>query len=147
MSDNFINSFCKVQFLCYEGEPNWLGLIVLFPLVIIFGSIIVVIFGGIFGWLSDIGENINNGFRNFFRKRPERKQAEKERKQAEKERKQAELEQLNRKQRVFRVVSLPFRWTGNVISTIYQFVIGLVIVLAIIGLVVQLIQGIYNYIV
>ena len=38
MSDNFINSFCKVQFLCYEGEPNWLGLIVLFPLVIIVAS-------------------------------------------------------------------------------------------------------------
>ena len=38
MFDNFINSFCKVQFLCYEGEPNWLGLIVLFPLVIIVAS-------------------------------------------------------------------------------------------------------------
>ena len=21
----FIPSFCKVQFLCYEGTPNWLG--------------------------------------------------------------------------------------------------------------------------
>ena len=38
MFDSFINSFCKVQFLCYEGEPNWLGLIVLFPLVIIVAS-------------------------------------------------------------------------------------------------------------
>jgi len=23
--DNFIAGFCKVQFLCYEGAPNWLG--------------------------------------------------------------------------------------------------------------------------
>ena len=21
----FISSFCKVEFLCYEGSPNWLG--------------------------------------------------------------------------------------------------------------------------
>ena len=140
MFDNFIISFCKVQFLCYENEPNWLGLIVLFPLVIIFGLIIVFIFGGIFGWLSDIGDNINNGIRNFFREKPERKQAEKEREQAE-------LEQLNRIQKVFRIIFLPFRWIGNVFSTLYEFVIGLVIVLAIIGLVVQLFRGIYNYIV
>ena len=29
MFDGLINSFCKVQFLCYQGEPNWLGMIVL----------------------------------------------------------------------------------------------------------------------
>ena len=23
--DSFIESFCKVEFLCYAGEPNWLG--------------------------------------------------------------------------------------------------------------------------
>ena len=23
--DSFIESFCKVEFLCYTGEPNWLG--------------------------------------------------------------------------------------------------------------------------
>jgi hypothetical protein len=23
--NNFITGFCKVQFLCYEGTPNWLG--------------------------------------------------------------------------------------------------------------------------
>jgi hypothetical protein len=27
--DNFISGFCKVEFLCWEGEPNWLGWIVL----------------------------------------------------------------------------------------------------------------------
>jgi len=21
----FITGFCKVEFLCYQGEPNWLG--------------------------------------------------------------------------------------------------------------------------
>lgn len=26
---NFIAGFCKVQFLCYGGEPNWLGWIVI----------------------------------------------------------------------------------------------------------------------
>ena len=28
MSD-FMNGFCKVEFLCYSGEPNWLGMVVL----------------------------------------------------------------------------------------------------------------------
>ena len=23
--DNFIIGFCKVEFLCYAGSPNWLG--------------------------------------------------------------------------------------------------------------------------
>lgn len=27
--DEFIFSFCKVEFLCWGGEPNWLGWIVL----------------------------------------------------------------------------------------------------------------------
>ena len=34
--DNFITGFCKVEFVCYEGEPNWLGfllLIIFFPLL------------------------------------------------------------------------------------------------------------------
>ncbi|MDC1032919.1 hypothetical protein OAQ48_02015 [Candidatus Pelagibacter sp.] len=25
MADNFINGFCKVEFFCYAGQPNWLG--------------------------------------------------------------------------------------------------------------------------
>jgi len=29
MFDGFIASFCKVEFLCYAGDPNWLGWIVL----------------------------------------------------------------------------------------------------------------------
>ncbi len=28
MWDDFIVEFCKVEFLCYEGAPNWLGFVV-----------------------------------------------------------------------------------------------------------------------
>jgi hypothetical protein len=27
--DPFVAGFCKVQFLCYQGDPNWLGWIVI----------------------------------------------------------------------------------------------------------------------
>jgi hypothetical protein len=27
--DKFIFEFCKVEFVCWQGEPNWLGWIVL----------------------------------------------------------------------------------------------------------------------
>ena len=31
---DFINRFCKVDFVCYAGNPNWLGYIVLaFPFI------------------------------------------------------------------------------------------------------------------
>ena len=29
MYDDFLNGFCKVKFLCYAGDPNWLGWAVL----------------------------------------------------------------------------------------------------------------------
>jgi hypothetical protein len=29
MWDSFISTFCKVQFLCYSGDPNWLGWVVI----------------------------------------------------------------------------------------------------------------------
>lgn len=32
----FITGFCEVQFLCYEGHPNWLGW-----LILLFGACIV----------------------------------------------------------------------------------------------------------
>ena len=136
MFDNFINSFCKVQFLCYQGEPNWMGLIVLFPLVIILGLLIVLIIGGVFGaifeWLSDTGDNINN----FFREKPERKKAKIARKQARKASKQAELEQLNGLQKVFRIIYLPFKWIGNFLSTLYELILGLIVIGAILGVIV-----------
>ena len=39
--NGFINSFCKVEFLCFDNEPNWLGLIVLFFLFMFLLAIIV----------------------------------------------------------------------------------------------------------
>jgi hypothetical protein len=27
--NNFITGYCKVEFLCYGGEPNWLGWVAL----------------------------------------------------------------------------------------------------------------------
>ena len=37
INGGFIESFCKVEFLCYQGDPNWLGWMVLgvFGLVVI----------------------------------------------------------------------------------------------------------------
>lgn len=36
--NNLIGEFCKVEFLCYQGEPNWLGWFVfVFLGFIIFG--------------------------------------------------------------------------------------------------------------
>ena len=143
MFDNFINSFCKVQFLCYQGEPNWMGLIVLFPLVIILGLLIVLIIGGVFGaifeWLSDTGDNINN----FFREKPERKKAKIARKQARKASKQAELEQLNGLQKVFRIIYLPFKWIGNFLSTLYELILGLIFIGAILGVIVSIFVAIF----
>jgi hypothetical protein len=35
----FINSFCKVQFLCFQNDPNWLGWITL----VVFGLVIILV--------------------------------------------------------------------------------------------------------
>ena len=53
MFDNFINSFCKVQFLCYEGEPNWLGIIVQLFFFLVLLLIFIVIIEIIGEWVSD----------------------------------------------------------------------------------------------
>ena len=29
--NSFFSSFCKVEFVCYEGDPNWLGWLILIP--------------------------------------------------------------------------------------------------------------------
>ena len=137
MFDNFINSFCKVQFLCYQGEPNWMGLIVLFPLVIIFfGSfafIFVAVFGTIFNWLSGVGSQLYSEAINVFQVRPERNQKE--------------LEHLNRKQKVLRIIFLPFGFIKEFISWLSAVLILLLVIFVILMLLVKLIQVIYNYIV
>jgi hypothetical protein len=38
MWDSFIDGFCKVEFLCYAGDPNWLGWIVL-----LFGGLVALV--------------------------------------------------------------------------------------------------------
>ena len=32
ISGGFIESFCKVEAVCYQGDPNWLGWLLLIPL-------------------------------------------------------------------------------------------------------------------
>ena len=43
--DSFINGFCKVEFLCYLGEPNWLGWLILIPF---YFFIVIAFYGFIF---------------------------------------------------------------------------------------------------
>jgi hypothetical protein len=45
MGESFIDGFCKVEFLCYHGEPNWLGWAVLIPAGVV-GLIVALIFLG-----------------------------------------------------------------------------------------------------
>ena len=54
MFESFISSFCKVEFLCYQGDPNWLGLILLgIGALVVIGIAIVIIIAGIIGfWLA-----------------------------------------------------------------------------------------------
>ena len=105
MFDSFINSFCKVQFLCYQGEPNWLGIIVLLvPGVILFLiiSLILVLLPGAIKF--SIEQKLLG-------------------RQEEKKRKQAELEKLDRKQKILRVISKSFRVTFNVLSILIALVV------------------------
>ena len=48
--DNFLTSFCKVDIVCFEGEPNWLGYILLpifFLIVFYLSQLLFVI-----SWIS-----------------------------------------------------------------------------------------------
>ena len=44
LNSKFIAGFCKVEFLCYAGDPNWLGWIVLgvlgFAILILVGIVL-----------------------------------------------------------------------------------------------------------
>ena len=44
MWDSFIRGFCKVEFLCYAGDPNWLGWMVMAGPVLIPVLLIVLVF-------------------------------------------------------------------------------------------------------
>ena len=48
--NGFYEFFCKVEFLCYQGEPNWLGWIVIIPIgyvifILLFAGLNILIFG------------------------------------------------------------------------------------------------------
>ena len=40
--NSFIDGYCKVEFLCYQGAPNWLGWIVLGVVGYILAGIIII---------------------------------------------------------------------------------------------------------
>jgi len=64
MYDKFITGFCKVEFLCYQGEPNWLGWLVLSPIIIIIGMCIIglaLCMGGV--WYYLMTTNVNELFK------------------------------------------------------------------------------------
>lgn len=51
---SFIYSFCKVEFLCFAGEPNWLGFLVIGIGIFIvwgFGLLFSFALHEMFGWL------------------------------------------------------------------------------------------------
>ena len=39
--NSFFSSFCKVEFVCYQGEPNWLGWLILIPFVLVIGIFVI----------------------------------------------------------------------------------------------------------
>ncbi len=49
--DSLITKFCKVEFLCYAGEPNWLGWAILF----IFGGALFLWFLYLLEGLEGVG--------------------------------------------------------------------------------------------
>ena len=51
MWESFIRGFCKVGFLCYAGDPNWLGWVVLGIPALILALIVLVIFLSLIGVL------------------------------------------------------------------------------------------------
>jgi len=53
LENSFTNSFCKVEFVCYQNEPNWLGVILLVIFVILIYGLLALIFEVILDWFSD----------------------------------------------------------------------------------------------
>ena len=51
--DSFFSSFCKVDFVCYQGEPNWLGWLILIPF---FLFIAFFVFNLVFGQVLEVNE-------------------------------------------------------------------------------------------
>ena len=69
--ESLYSSFCKVEFLCYQGEPNWLGWLVLIPFFLILTIFLYNLLVGetikINDWLDDIkseSEKENSTFKD-----------------------------------------------------------------------------------
>ena len=157
MTDNFIYSFCKVGFLCYQNEPNWLGIIVLFCLALIIMLIAYII-------LNIITEVIPGIVQDFFSANPEKEEANRQkqlkkieemdaerlRKEELKKAKKWEIEQLSLIQKIIRIIFLPF----VSIRDIYDFTVGIILAIIGIGILLAIIYGIllsiieiFNYII
>jgi len=156
MTDNFIYSFCKVGFLCYQNEPNWLGIIIL----VCFGFIIIVLISAIFNIVTEVIGNLIGS-------KSDREEANREkqlkkikeidaailRKEELKKAKKLELEQLSLIQKIIRIIFLPFVWirdifvfTLGIIWIIIGTIIGIGIFISIIYGIFLGIMGIFNYI-
>jgi len=70
MWELFVTEFCKVQFLCYHGEPNWLGWVVL----IAFGFFVVGLCMAIVGLCMAILSLMIEGVRESFSRTDDRKE-------------------------------------------------------------------------
>jgi len=142
MTDNFIYSFCKVGFLCYENEPNWLGIIVLFCLWLIIMLIAYIIFIILTEIVQDFfSENLEKEEANRQKqlKKIEEMDAERLRKEALKKAKKWEIEQLSLIQKIIRIIFLPF----VSIRDIYDFTVGIILAIIGIGILLAIIYGIF----
>lgn len=44
MWDTFVTEFCKVEFVCFAGEPNWLGWVALgFGTLFVLGLVLSIL--------------------------------------------------------------------------------------------------------
>jgi len=142
MTDNFIYSFCKVGFLCYENEPNWLGIIVLLCLWLIIMLIAYIIFIILTEIVQDFfSENLEKEEANRQKqlKKIEEMDAERLRKEALKKAKKWEIEQLSLIQKIIRIIFLPF----VSIRDIYDFTVGIILAIIGIGILLAIIYGIF----
>ena len=142
MTDNFIYSFCKVGFLCYQNEPNWLGIIVLFCLWLIIMLIAYIIFIILTEIVQDFfSENLEKEEANRQKqlKKIEEMDAERLRKEELKKAKKWEIEQLSLIQKIIRIIFLPFVW----IRAIFAFTVGIIGAIIGIGIFISIIYGIF----
>lgn len=67
--NKFINGYCEVDFLCYNGEPNWFGWIPIGFIGLIFIGIVLMFFGLIIGTIFEVIEVAVLSIQDTFKKR------------------------------------------------------------------------------